>query len=167
MTGLQWANLWNFIQKETPKYIVKEIRTFGNASLSNHNIHVIFACSCTIRAVSNLHKSKYMSHIIQYMIYDKWDIRAWGILNIETTYRSNKTFGIEPLIHLQTSSNIGWKELSNMTSTPYIALDVGLCISGWATAAASNTDRIIFLTLVCISNHLTARGTGTRICIRN
>lgn len=54
-----------------------------------------------------------------------------------------------------------------MTSTPYIALDVGLCISGCATAAASNTDRIIFLTLVCISNHLTARDTGTGIWIKN
>lgn len=56
-----------------------------------------------------------------------------------------------------TSNNLGRKWQSSMTSTPYMALDIGLCISGCTTAADSNTDLIICLTLEWISNHLTAK----------
>ena len=57
---------------------------------------------------------------------------------------------------LHTSNSFGRNELSSITSTPYIALDIGFCISGCTAAAASKTDRNICLTLWWISNHLTA-----------
>lgn len=65
MTRLQSTNLRNFIQKETLENIVEEITTFGNTSFSNNDIHVIFASSRTIRAVSHLQYKIQVIHVMR------------------------------------------------------------------------------------------------------
>lgn len=77
------------------------------------------------------------------------------------TYASRRKVRI---VAYTTSNSFGWNCESSMTSTPYMALDVGLCISGCTAAADSKTDLIICLTLRWISNHWTAISIST--CIK-
>lgn len=130
-----------FIQKETTKDIVIKFTSSNYFPSSNDSLHIVFACSGTVRTVSHLQNRQQIISRKESSICRRLDFKR---IVIDTKSEGQE---IDDVSRIQTSNNFGWKLVSSMTSTPYIALDIGLCISGCTFAAASKTDRIIFLTL--------------------
>lgn len=51
---LQWHNMSCFVQKETTKDIIVKVTASNYFLVSNYSLHIVFACSSTVRTVGHL-----------------------------------------------------------------------------------------------------------------
>lgn len=135
----QGSHVRSLAQEETPKNIVEKFFGFHD-SFSVYGFHVVGASPHAVRTVCNLCSIR--QSLIRQVAFPK----SFSCLRIKRKRQVRRT-----------SKIFGWKELSSITSTPYMALDLSDFISGCTRAAASNTWRITCFTFSWISIHLTIK----------
>lgn len=117
----QGSHVRSLAQEETPKNIVEKFFGFHD-SFSVYGFHVVGASPHAVRTVCNLCSIR--QSLIRQVAFPK----SFSCLRIKRKRQVRRT-----------SKIFGWKELSSITSTPYMALDLSDFISGCTRAAASNT----------------------------